>query len=109
MILRLLRVRVRAREVPDGRRNSRVWHGDEFPFEGRRRKCTEPCVEKLRNGVKDNLDEKSWDSQLEGRQTCGKIGCGRCLALHLLSFTPGETREGQLQLRGSQRQYWKHE
>ena len=82
-----------------------MWKGDEFPFEGRRRKCTEPCVEKQRNGVKDNLDEKSWDSQLEGRQTCGKIGCGRCLELHFLSFTSEVSRERQLQSRGSQRQF----
>ena len=82
-----------------------MWQGDEFPFEGRRRKCTESCVEKLQNAAKDNLDEKSWDSRLEGRQICGKIGCGRCLELHLLSFHPEETREEQLQLRGSQRQY----
>ena len=93
-ILRLPRLRVRVEEVPDGRRNSRVWHGDEFPFEGRRRKCTELCVEKQRNGVKDNLDEKSWDSQLEGRQTCGKIGCERCLELHLLSFTSRRNSRG---------------
>ena len=94
MILRLPRVRVRVREVPDGRRNGRVWQGDEFPFQGRRRKGTEPCVEKLRNGVEDNLDEKTWDSLLEGLQTCGKIGCGRCLELHLLSFTSRRNSRG---------------
>ena len=86
-----------------------MWQGDEFPFEGRRRKCTESCVEKLRNGVKDNVDEKFWEVCLK---VCADLREGWLRkmsgAAHSV-VTPQETREGQLQLRGSQRQHWKHE